>query len=391
MIHSLLDNDLYKFTMMAAVWSRYRSARVCYRFINRNPRDRFPNGFASRIQAQVDALADLTLTGEELTWLRKLELFNDDFLTFLSSYRLRPGDVHIRESANGSLEIKVSGLWHETILWEVVLMAIICETYYERADTSWDRNMDTYFQRTLVKGIRLSQAECSFVDFGTRRRRSYSAHDTVIRAFCSISKKTESTFLGTSNVHLARHYDIRPIGTMAHEWIMGHAGMFGIPGANRGALEVWREIFGTKLLLALTDTYRHDLFFKEFAGPLARAYDGIRQDSGDPYRFIDSAVAFYRKEGIDPSTKSIVFSDGLSTSDAIAIRRYAAKQVRPHFGIGTHFTNDFPGSPALNIVIKLFAINGRSVAKVSDTATKTSGSDEMVAAAIEAIEKALEG
>lgn len=387
MIPSILDNDLYKFTMMYAVWKKYPDARVTYEFINRRGSDRFTPEFLDILRGQIAQMGCLRLSDEEHDWLGEQEIFGADFLAFLKSFRLNPADVKTELSAEGALEITVEGLWVDTILWEVPLMALICEVYYQTVDTGWDHDLDHYYHKTLAKGIRMSDAGCTFADFGTRRRRSFETHQRVIQAFVDVAGRTQSGFVGTSNVHLARVFDTRPIGTMAHEWIMGHAGMFGVAGANRKALEAWTEVFGKKLLVALTDTYTTDLFLKEFRGELATFYDGIRHDSESPFHFGDRAVAFYEASGIDPMTKRIVFSDGLDVETAIEIQRYTQGRIGAVYGIGTHFTNDFEGSPALNIVIKMHAINGVQVAKISDAPGKASGDPLAVRQSLDVIER----
>ena len=387
MISSLLDNDLYKLTMMQAVWERYRDAKATYEFINRRPSDRLTESFCDRLRDELSLFHKLGFRNDERAWLGNTGLFKTGFLEFLASFQLDPSQINFELSENSGLEIKISGLWLETILWEVPLMALISEIYFEKVRREWDRNLDRYRERSADKGIRLAQAGCRFTDFGTRRRRSSAVHHAVIDALAQLKEEQKGYFLGTSNMYLAREFGIPPIGTMAHEWIMAHAGIYGISGANRKALQIWKEVYGDRLLIALTDTYTTDLFLKEFSGPLAQQYEGVRHDSESPFSFAQKVIGFYRSEGIDPSARKAVFSDSLNVERAIAIQRRVGDRIQPFFGIGTHFTNDFPGSPALNMVIKMSSINGRPVAKISDAPSKASGPRGVIKESLAAIER----
>ncbi len=390
MISSLLDNDLYKLTMMQAVWERYPDATVTYEFINRRPSDKFNHEFCDRLSDELLVFRDLRLSPDERNWLETQGLFKTGFLEFLASFLLLPSQVSLELVDGSRLRIEIAGRWLETILWEVPLMALISEVYFETVERAWDKSFDLYLEKTLTKGTRLAEAGCRFTDFGTRRRRSSALHRAVVEAFTSLEGERRGFFLGTSNMHLAREFGIPPIGTMAHEWIMAHAGLFGVSGANRKALHVWREIYGDRLLIALTDTYTTDLFLKEFSGPLAQQYEGVRHDSESPFPFAEKVIGFYHDEGIDPSTRKAVFSDSLDVDRAIAIQERVGGEIQPLFGIGTHFTNDFPGSPALNMVIKMSSINGRPVAKISDDPSKASGPKSAIHESLTAIERAME-
>ena len=375
--------------MMFAVWKQYPTAHVTYQFINRRPLDRFNPEFELALRSEIDALGDLSLTSSEQNWLKAKGYFPDSFIDFLHSFRLRPDQVSLA-LRDGQLEIEIAGLWYETILWEVPLMARLSETYFRTIDTEWDHNLEHYREKTLRKGIRLSEAKCLFSDFGTRRRRSYGAHKCAIEAFMDIDQHgVKSTFLGTSNVHFAHCYDLEPIGTMAHEWIMGHADGDGVDGANARALEAWLKVYGNRFLIALTDTFTTDLFLKEFSQEMAEIFQGVRHDSGSAKTFVDKMEAFYRRCGIDPRSKKVVFSDGLDVDKAIAVQRYTEDKLQPLFGIGTHFTNDFNGSRALNIVIKLHSMNGKPVVKISDIEGKASGDPNAVTKTMIKIRKAM--
>lgn len=372
MIQSILDNDLYKFTMQNAVLDHYPDAHVTYQFTNRNQGFKFDLDFYDMLGEQIDSMANLKLTSWELAFLKeRCPYLSNEYLNYLKDYRYNPHEVEFSVNQCGNLELQVMGPWHSTILWEVPLLAIISESYFKTVDTNW--SMRGQEELAKSKAEQLSQMKSKFTDFGTRRRRSFKTQDLVVKTFV---ESGVPNFFGTSNVHLAHKYNTRAIGTMAHEWIMGISGLNGVKGANKLAMEKWVETYGTNLGFALTDTFGTDIFFKEFNGRLSNLYDGLRQDSGSPYQFMTKALAHYKRIGIDPRDKTIIFSDSLDVKKALMISRFCSGYIGCSFGIGTHFTNDFANSPALNIVIKLSSINGTPVVKLSDDYTKHTGDKE---------------
>lgn len=377
---TLLDNDLYKFTMMQAVWLKYPKTKVRYQFINRRPEDLFNPLALNLIRERIQHLASCRFQEDELAYLASLPYIRSDFIDFLRDFSLNAEDVSLEIDA-GQLVLWIEGTWVNTILWEVPLMALISETYFEVVKRDWARDLNAYVAKSREKALRLTQASCVFCEFGTRRRRSYAHQDLVIKAF----KDTGGTFGGTSNLHFAMKYGLRPIGTMAHEWIMGHAGLGRVETANQVALDVWLDVYQGQLDTALTDTYTTDLFLKNIRGRLAQTYDSVRHDSESPIEFTDKMLRFYADEGIDATAKGIVFSDGLDVERAIDIERYVQGRIKTWYGIGTNFTNDFESCPALNIVIKLYEVDGVKVAKISDNPFKASGDPLAVQQSLEAI------
>ena len=275
----------------------------------------------------------------------------------------------------------MTGAWHRAILWEVPLLAIVSELHGRLLDVGWNRRGQA--ARLREKSRTLLRAGCRFADFGTRRRRDFQAQNLAVRIL-----RDNPGFLGTSNVHLARRYDVPAVGTMAHEWIMAHGAMGGLRHANRFALDAWARVYPNRPGTALTDTYTTAAFFADFDARLARLYDGLRQDSGSPLDFADRAIEHYRKLGVDPASKTIVFSDGLTPESAAKIREHCAGGVGCSFGIGTNLTNDFPGFPPLNIVLKLTAIDGRPAVKLTDDPGKASGPADALRAARETFRSA---
>jgi len=373
-IYSILDNDLYKFTMQQAVLELFPDAVVEYRFKNRGTH-RFPPEFLSLLRAEIDKMADLRLTEREFDHLKTIPFFKPAYLAYLNNYQYDPSEVRLNRDENGDLEIRIVGKWHSTILWEVPLMAIISELFFQKVDTEWDHNLDNAKKKAYDKGLRLADAGLSFADFGTRRRRSLEVQMKVVEGLRDGAKEK---FVGTSNLLLSMLYGLRCIGTMAHEWSMGMSVLESLRQANFYALQNWVRVYNADLGIALTDTYGLKAFLTNFNRRLTKLYDGVRHDSGDPFEFTERIMSHYRKYGVDPATKTIVFSDGLNTDSAIEIFKRFENKIKMAFGIGTHFTNDFEGSPALNMVIKLWSVFYVPVVKLSETPGKVMGDPDAV-------------
>jgi nicotinate phosphoribosyltransferase len=366
-IQSILDNDLYKFTMQQAVLELYPAASVTYEFINRRPSERFGREFFGALTESIQQMARLQLQPDERSFLqRQCPYLKPAYLDYLENYRYDPAQVDARLDDRQGLRIEIRGSWHRTILWEVPLLALVSQLHGKYVDTGW--TSDGQAEQIAVKSSLLQRAGCVFADFGTRRRRSYAIQELVVGAL-----RENPGFVGTSNVHLAHRHDLRPIGTMAHEWIMAHSVLCGLRHANRFALEAWCRVYNAQLGIALTDTYTSRAFFDDFDAYYARLYDGVRQDSGCPFEFTDAAIEHYRKLRIDPATKTIVFSDGLNPELAARLNAHCGGRIRCSFGIGTNLTNDFPGFPAPDIVIKLASVDGIPVVKLTDDPAKATG------------------
>jgi nicotinate phosphoribosyltransferase len=379
-IKSILDTDLYKISMGNAVLTQYQKAWVTYKFTNRNTNMKFNGAAYNAIVENIQALANLRLTEDEENFLALTCKFLPlTYLTYLKNFRFKPEQVTVK-FLDGDLDIEVYGPWHETILWEVPLMAIISEAYFQFVDTDWRKIgwQEEQESKARDKAFRLSAMTDKFTDFGTRRRRCFEVQDIVVNAF---KDSGVANFYGTSNVHLAHKYNLKPIGTMAHEWIMAISALESLRFANRFALNKWQEVYGGSLGYALTDTFGTDAFFRDFGTSLARLYDGVRHDSGCPFTFADKVIKHYETLGIDPTTKLIVFSDSLDVEKALAISHHCKHRIRCSFGIGTHFTNDFITRP-LNMVIKLRDIEGIPVVKLSDDFKKATGDADALKVAL---------
>lgn len=370
-IQSIFDNDLYKFTMQRAVLDNRLSLPVEYRFKDRRPSGLYNDAFLAGFNRELERMSEMQLSTNELVWAQEnLPFLNHpDYIAYLDQYRFDPNEINASIDADGNLDLGIKGTWDSTILWEVPLLSIISEQYFLHCDTNW--TMDGQYDRADRKSTRLSEAGCVFADFGTRRRRNSASQEIFIK-----QAKGKAGFVGTSNVHFARLFGLKAIGTMAHEWIMGVSGIDGLRRANRDALTRWSKTYMGNLGIALTDTYGTPAFFEDFNGELARLYDGVRHDSGDPFSFGDKVIDHYKSLNIKPNTRNVVFSDSLDVDLAIKLKEYFAGRINVSFGIGTHFTNDFPGSKALSIVIKLWSIAGVPVVKISDEPAKIQGDED---------------
>ena len=370
MIHSLLDNDLYKLTMQQAVLAVASDAEVVYKFTNRRPEQTVNKAMFEGILDDIEQLAKLRINFQEHDWLvKECPFLKPSYLEYLARYSFNPDEL-ILEHSDNELVLTIKGLWHKTIMWEVPLMAIISRNHFLHVDAKWNKKKTAEKQEILAlqKARNLSNAGCLWADFGTRRRRHYESQDRIVEIH-----KNYKGFIGTSNVHLACKHDVKAIGTMAHEWIMAGSVLWSLRHANRYALEQWDAIYQGQLGVALTDTFGTPAFFNDFDNKIARVYDGVRHDSADPFVFADKVIQHYRSLNIDPCCKSIVFSDGLDAKLAIELQQFCHGRIKCSFGIGTHFSNDFAGSPALNIVIKLAEINKIPVVKLSDDIGKSTG------------------
>lgn len=372
-IQSLLDNDLYKFTMQRAVLRFYPRTTVEYVFNDRRPDGKFNQSFADQFSEELKGMAGLRLQEAEINWMKvQMPWIGEEYIQYLANYQFDPAEVQwdVRE---GKLDLRVKGLWDRTILWEVPLMALISELYFKYCDLDWKFDEDELIKSFQQKGQRLQAISAPFTDFGTRRRRSFRTQELAIQSFVPYSN-----FAGTSNVHLAMKYGERALGTMAHEWIMGISALESLRYSNRFAMKRWMQVYKGRLGTALPDTFGSQAFFNDFDDISARLFDSVRHDSGSPLEFADTVIETYRRLGIDPLSKAIIFSDGLDVSACEEIANYLRGRILFSFGIGTHFTNDFANSKPLNMVIKLATCNGVDVVKLSDSPGKAIGTPDAI-------------
>lgn len=376
-LHSILDNDFYKITMQNAVVKLFTNETVKYEFINRG-QHHFPKGFAEELRKAVNAMANLKLSKDEKAYLKKTcPYLSLPYLDFLEGYHFDPSEVNI-EQQDHNLSVSVEGLWYRTILWEVPLLSLISELHYEMNHLERQSNEEV-INKTVEKAKHLTELNVPFAEFGTRRRHSYNVHRLVMDA---LLRDKNSSFIGTSNVHLAMTYNVKPIGTHAHEWFMFHAAEYGFKMANSLALEHWIDVYRGDLGVALSDTYTTDVFFQQFDKKFSKLFDGVRHDSGDPIEFAEKTIKHYKNLGINPMFKFIIFSDGLNLEKVEEITNACRGKIGISFGIGTNLTNDV-GLKPMNIVIKLIAVKGINnewipTVKLSDEKGKYTGDPKMI-------------
>lgn len=377
-LNSMLDNDFYKFTMQHAVIKLFPKAKARYEFINRGQHS-FPPGFADALRNAINKLASLQLTREEKKYLKETCSYLDPtYLDFLQGYRYDPEEVTITQNGE-HLQVNIEGYWYRTILWEVPIMSLISELYYKlhHLEAENDQNIILTAQNKIEKYNRLG---VTIAEFGTRRRHSYHTHRLIVQ---TLKQFGNSSFIGTSNVHMAMLNRTKPIGTHAHEWFMFHAAKYGFKMANSLGLEHWANVYRGDLGIALSDTYTTDVFFSQFDKMFTKLFDGVRHDSGDPLIFADKTINHYKSKGINPLSKTIIFSDGLDYEKVERIANYCKGKIGISFGIGTNFTNDVGLTP-MNIVIKMTEAHPDEaywipVIKLSDVKGKYTGDYQMIA------------
>ena len=375
-VQNLLDTDFYKLTMMQAVLHNYPNVEVEWEFRCRNTEDLTP--YLAEIRYQIERLAEISITADQLAFLERIPFLKPDFIRFLSLFRfnLRYVQTSIED---GQLCIRLRGPWLHVILYEIPLLAIVSEVrnrYRYREVALEQASEQLYRKLDWLKGEASSSELAGFqvADFGTRRRFSYRVQEQMVHI---LKRDFPGRFVGTSNVHLAREFDLKPIGTMAHEWLMAHQQLGPrLIDSQIAALDCWVREYRGLLGIALTDCITTDAFLRDFDLYFAKLFDGLRHDSGDPLLWAEKAILHYENLGIDPRSKTLVFSDGLNLEKSLRLYRALHGRIQVSFGIGTNLTCDIPGVEPMNIVIKMTACNGQPVAKISDTPGKTQCRDD---------------
>lgn len=384
-IHSLLDIDFYKLTMAQVAWKHFRDVPVVYGFKNRTSSVELAKHIKEEdLIREFAAARELRFTDEEIDFLRSSRhisrgLFCEEFLEFLKNLKLPPVQANIK---NGQFQIEAGGAWPEAIFWETIILGIVNELYYRSLEKSGAFNLPNAYAEgvsRLAEKVKILQDRpgVKIIEFGTRRRFSRDWQKHVLG---ELAQNIPNQLIGTSNTMLAKEFNLRPIGTFAHEMYMVFSGIFSetnktIRASHNKVLELWRREYGEPLSIALTDTYGSDFFFSDFTSEQAKKWRGLRQDSGDPIVFGKKAIAFYEKHGIDPRDKMIVFSDGLDINAIVKIADHFSGRIQVAFGWGTNLTNDL-GLKALSLVVKVMEANGFKTVKLSDNLAKATGSLE---------------
>lgn len=380
-ITSLLDTDLYKFTMMQVVLHQFPGAQVEYKFKCRNAGVNLAQ-HVDEIRAEIKALCSLSFSEEELTYLRSMRFIKSDFVDFLGLFRLNEKCITLTAQPDGQLDIVVKGPWLHTILFEIPVLAIVNEVYFK--NHSAPRSIHAGQERLSHKILLLKAPalkELKIADYGTRRRFSKVWQEEVLRTLArDLGTSASGQFAGTSNVHFARTLGLTPLGTMAHEYLQAAQALGPrLRDSQTFAFEKWAQEYRGDLGIALSDVYGMSAFLRDFDMFFCKLFDGARHDSGDPFTWGERMIEHYKLNRVDPRTKTLIFSDGLTVPRTIELYERFKGRCLLAFGIGTNLTNDLGDPPAhepLQIVMKMIRCNGQPVAKLSDSPGKGMCDDE---------------
>ena len=374
-INSLLEVDLYKFSMGQCIYHQFSGYKTTWTFKCRNKDVFFTPEMVEEITEQIKAYCGLRFAEDELEYLENIKWIKGSYVDFLRIWQPRFEDFTITTEAECGLAIEAGGSWLNTSMYEIPILAIVNEVYfrmkydYNALLISFKERLDTKVQKLISGEYKIG----NFSEFGVRRRLSGDAQDLAVQMLCKNNENyKDSKCVGTSNVYLAKKYGVLAVGTMAHEWIMcvGQGNHKHNPAySNWYALDAWVKEYGILNGTALTDTITTDCFLKDFQLTFATLFSGVRHDSGDPYVWGDKMLEHYKELGINPKTKTLLFSDSLNFEKADALYSYFRDKINVAFGIGTYLSNDTYVEP-LNIVMKVTKCNGTDVAKISDTPGK---------------------
>ncbi|QCI20738.1 nicotinate phosphoribosyltransferase [Buchnera aphidicola (Brachycaudus cardui)] len=369
-VKTLLDTDAYKLHMQQAIFYNYQNVDVVAEFLCRG--DNFLGCYSHILLEQIKMMRYLSLSNEEYIYMTSFPFFKKEYLHWLRKFRYNISQVKINNN-QGQLHIRISGLWKEVILWEVPILALISEVFHsnfspEISSKNAIEYLDTKLTRFFNYTRYIDLSRLKIVDFGTRRRFSYDVQYSIVKRL----KETFPFLIGSSNYHIARILNLTPVGTQAHEWFQAHQQISSnLKKSQILALQTWLDQYGKHLSIALTDSITMDAFLRDFNLFFTSSYKGIRHDSGDPIQWGEKALKHYEKLGIDPCTKTLLFSDNLNFNKIISLYKKFSHRINVVFGIGTRLTCDIPYVKPLNIVIKLVECNGKPVAKISDSPGKT--------------------
>ncbi|GAB2724699.1 nicotinate phosphoribosyltransferase [Melaminivora jejuensis] len=372
-ITSLLDTDLYKFTMMQVVLHQFPGAQVEYRFKCRNPGVQLAP-YVGEIREEIRALCSLRFADAELSYLRSMRFIKSDFVDFLGLFRLNEKYIRVTALPSGEIDIAITGPWLHTILFEIPVLAIVNEVYFRNTQKTPDyaegrRRLDTkiaQLQESGLEGLKIA-------DYGTRRRFSRAWHEEVLHI---LRARAPHQLAGTSNVLYAMKLGLTPLGTMAHEYLQACQALGPrLRDTQVFGFEMWAKEYRGDLGIALSDVYGMNAFLRDFDLYFCKLFDGARHDSGDPFAWGERMLQHYRDNRVDPLTKTLIFSDGLTVPRIVQLHRQFQGRCLLAFGIGTNLTNDLGHEP-LQIVIKMTRCNGQPVAKLSDAPGKNMCDDE---------------
>ena len=374
-IQSLLDTDLYKFTMMQAVLHQFPGAQVEYKFKCRSAGVQLAP-YMDEIRDEIRQLCELHFTEDELAYMRGMRFIKSDFVDFLGLFKLNQKYIHLTALPNGEIDIRVRGPWLHTIMFEIPVLAIVSEVYFRNTQPGLDL---TEGRRRLQDKIALMKGvhDLKIADYGTRRRFSLEWQREVLQTLqADLGTGPDGQLTGTSNVLFAMELGMRPMGTMAHEYLQACQALGPrLRDTQVFAFEKWAQEYRGDLGIALSDVYGMNAFLRDFDMYFCKLFDGARHDSGDPFKWGERMIEHYAANRCDPRTKTIIFSDGLTIPRCIELFERFDGRIQVAFGVGTNLTNDV-GPAALQIVLKMIECNGQPVAKISDTPGKTMVEDE---------------
>jgi len=369
-IQSLLDTDLYKFTMMQAVLHQFPGAQVEYKFKCRTPGAQLAP-YADEIRREIGHLCSLSFTDDELAYVRSLRFIKSDFVDFLGLFRLNEKYIHIEPQPGGELDIRVHGPWLHTIMFEIPVLAIISEVYFRNTAPALDwsegrRRLQSKIDRLHAPGL----TDLKIADYGTRRRFSRAWQRELLQTIKD-QLGAAGQFTGTSNLLFAKELGLRPMGTMAHEYLQACQALGPrLRDTQVFAFEKWAQEYRGDLGIALSDVYGTSAFLRDFDMYFCKLFDGARHDSGDPFLWGERMISHYAANRCDPRTKLLIFSDALTIPRCIELFERFHGRIQVAFGVGTNLTNDLGPAP-LQLVMKMVACNGQPVAKISDEPGKT--------------------
>ena len=382
-INSLLETDLYKFSMGQAIYHQYPSYKTTWTFKCRNSDIVFTRDMIDEIREQIVHYCALSFKKEELKYLLSIDWLHEDYIDHLQIWTPRFEDIVISDNADCGLSIEASGTWLNTSMYEIPILAIVNEVYFRMA-YDYDDLFEQYKRKLEEKRDWLVNGTYNiglFSEFGLRRRLSAEAQELAVKTLCAANGQyKDSKCVGTSNVYLAMKYNVTPVGTMAHEFVMcvGQGDpMYNPAFSNKLAMEAWTKEYGVLNGTYLTDTIGDETAHLDMGYTYSICFSGVRHDSGDPYKWGDAWVEHFQKfyekyhdERVNPKTKTLLFSDSLDFERASGLYKYFKPKAKVAFGIGTYIAND-TDVPSLNIVMKVTECNNRPVAKLSNAVGKT--------------------
>jgi nicotinate phosphoribosyltransferase len=384
-ITSLLDTDLYKFTMMQVVLHQFPGAQVEYKFKCRNAGAQLAP-YVSEIRDEIRSLCSLHFQDAELAYLRSMRFIKSDFVDFLGLFKLNEKYITVTALPSGEIDITIQGPWLHTILFEIPVLAIVNEVFFRNTQKVPDfmegrKRLDAKIALLQDDSLR----ELKIADYGTRRRFSKAWHEEVLRVLgarlgtgpgVGAAATGAGQFAGTSNVLYAMKLGLTPLGTMAHEYLQACQALGPrLRDSQVFGFESWAKEYRGDLGIALSDVYGVNAFLRDFDLYFCKLFDGARHDSGDPFSWGERIIEHYRNNRVDPRTKTLIFSDSLTVPRTIELYQQFKGRCQLAFGIGTNLTNDLGYEP-LQIVIKMTRCNGQPVAKLSDTPSKNMCEDQ---------------